>query len=176
MSTQHRSIGGAVEDVAWNIDYCFVGDKLDNDMLEDENDDDKTKFKATILVTHYGHKKAFSAPHADKKGPTDGVVKWRTDRFEDSGYVGSPVIVKSDQEESIVALRRAIAVARHGDTIPINSPVRCSKANGRMERAIRTYQGQLKSLKHFSETGGQTTAHDFMRDVIMVGCLDSGRS
>ena len=51
MSTQRRSIGGPVEDVTWNMDYCFVGDRLDNDMLEDENDDDKKTSKATILLT-----------------------------------------------------------------------------------------------------------------------------
>ena len=46
-----------------------------------------------------------------------------------------------------------IAVAGHRDTIPIHLPVRCSKANDKMERAIRTYQGQFRTLKHFSETG-----------------------
>ena len=153
LSTQHRSVGGPVEDVTWNMDYCFVGDKLDDDMLDDENNGDKKKSKAAILVTYDDFKRAFWALQTDKKGTTDGVVKWCTDRLEDSGYVGSPVTVKSDQEESIVALRRAIAVARHGDTIPINSPVRCSKANGKMERAIRTYQGQLRTLKHLFKIG-----------------------
>ena len=61
------------------MDDCFVGDKLDNDMLEDENGDDKKTGKATRLVTYDGHKKAFWALHADKKGPTDGVVKWCID-------------------------------------------------------------------------------------------------
>ena len=75
------------------MDYCFVGDNLDNELLEDENDDDKKKGKATMLVTYDGHKKALWALQADKKGPTHGVVKWCTGRFEGSGYVGSPVNV-----------------------------------------------------------------------------------
>ena len=93
MSTQHRSFGGPVEDVTWNMDYCFVGDKRDNDILEDENDDDKKRGKVTIRVTYDDDKKAFWALHVDKKRPTDGVAKWSTDRLQDSGSVGSPVIV-----------------------------------------------------------------------------------
>ena len=58
MSTQHMFTGGPIEDVTWNMDNCFVGDKLENDMLEDENDDDKKKSKATILVTYDDYEKA----------------------------------------------------------------------------------------------------------------------
>ena len=32
------------------MDYCFLGDKLDSDMQEDENNDEKKKGKATTLL------------------------------------------------------------------------------------------------------------------------------
>ena len=75
------------------MDYWFVSDELDNDMLEDEKDDDEKKSKAMTLVTYDGHKKACWALQADKKWPTDVAAKWCTDRLEDSGCVGSPVPV-----------------------------------------------------------------------------------
>lgn len=71
--------------------------------------------------------------------------------MEDSGYSGTEITVEIDQEESIVALRKAIAAARIGDTVPINSPVRCHKANGRCEGSVRIWQGQLRVLKHYFE-------------------------
>ena len=37
--------------------------------------------------------------------------------------------------------------------MPINSPVRCSKANGRFEHAIQIVAGQLRTLKHAFEDG-----------------------
>ena len=51
LSAHHRFTGGSFEDVTWNMDYCLVGDKLDDDMLDDEDNDGKKKSKAAILVT-----------------------------------------------------------------------------------------------------------------------------
>ena len=67
-------------------------------------------------------------------------------------------------------------MARHGDKMPINSPVRCSKANVKMEGAIWTYQRLLRTLRHLFERGLKTKAYEFMCDVIMVCCLDGGCS
>ena len=36
--------------------------------------------------------------------------------------------------------------------MPINSPVRCSKSNGRIENAVKRFQGQLRVLKLFFES------------------------
>ena len=60
-------------------------------------------------------------------------MKWCCSKLEDSGYAGSEVTVKTDQGESLIALRTAIAAARIGGTVPINSAVRCSKSKVRME-------------------------------------------
>ena len=35
-------------------------------------------------------------------------------------------------------------MARHGDSIPINSPVRCSEPNGEMERAKVAFEADWK--------------------------------
>ena len=39
-----------------------------------------------------------------------------------------------------------------GETVPVKSPVRDSKSNGMMEGAIRIWQGQLRTIKHFTES------------------------
>ena len=61
------------------------------------------------------------------------------------------MVLKSDQDPAMLSLKRTVAVTRRAETCPIESPVRESKANGAMERAIRTWQGQLRALKSFFE-------------------------
>ena len=43
--------------------------------------------------------------------------------IEQSGYIEEKLTFQSDQEPSIVALKNAIAAARVGGTVPIESPV-----------------------------------------------------
>ena len=56
------------------------------------------------------------------------------------------VILKSDQEHAIVALRTAIMGQRQHETIPENAPAEDSKANGRDENAIRQECAQVRSM------------------------------
>ena len=74
-------------------------------------------------------------------------MRWTTEKLEEIGYSGSKVVLKSDQEPSMLSLKKAVAIARQGETCPIESPVRESKSNGAMERTIRTWQGQLRTLR-----------------------------
>ena len=80
------------------------------------------------------------------------VVKWMVDRINLSGYNGEQLTMKSDNEDSIVALHKATAAMRYGETVLIKSPVRSSKSNGRMENAVRRWQSQLRTIKHFTES------------------------
>ena len=104
-----------------------------------------------MLVSYDDVKEAMWALCVDRKGPSEDSVKWCCDVLEDSGYGGCEITVKTDQEPAIVDLRRSIAASRTGATVPINSPVRCSKANGRVENAVKIFQGQLRVLKRFFE-------------------------
>ena len=57
------------------------------------------------------------------------------------------ITLKSDQEESIKALKKVVvSIKRNSATAMIESPVRVSKANN-IERAIRTFQLQLRTLR-----------------------------
>ena len=71
--------------------------------------------------------------------------------MEDSGYSGCEITAKPDQEPAIIGLRKATGATRTGVTVPINSPVRCSKSNERIENAVKGFKGQPRVLKHFQK-------------------------
>ena len=56
-----------------------------------------------------------------------------------------------DQEPAILAFKKAVAVARVGETVSTESPVRASKSNGKTDNAIGRWQAQLRTIKHFAE-------------------------
>ena len=68
-----------------------------------------------------------------------------------SGYRGEKITLKSDGEPSIVAIREAVVASRVGESPFLTSPVRESVGNAEVERAVRTWQGQFRTLKHFYE-------------------------
>ena len=89
---------------------------------------------------------------SEVKGVNDSSVKWTKERIDESGYLGTRIVFKSDQEESIKALKRAVAIKRQADTTMIESPVRDSKSNGSGERAVRTWAAQVRTLRHHLES------------------------
>ena len=104
------------------------------------------------LVIYDDDKCAFWAIGVKGKSVTEPLVKHFKGILDQSGYDGEKITLKSDQEPSVVALKRAVAAARSGETVPIESPVRASKSNGRMEGAIGIWQGQVRTIKHFTES------------------------
>ena len=83
----------------------------------------------------------------ESKGPTESSVKWLSKKIEDSGYNGVPITLKSDQGADIMQLKKAVSIKRESETAMVESPVRVSKANGHVERAIRTWQRQFRTLR-----------------------------
>ena len=75
------------------MDYCFLGDKAEDSMLDDIDGDQTGKL--AILVTYDELKHAFWALQVERKGPAESVVKWCSERLEDSGYGGTLVTIKS---------------------------------------------------------------------------------
>ena len=62
---------------------------------------------------------------------------------------GTPKEKEKDKtkEDASIALKKAVAVHRQAETVMLESPVRDSKANGAAERAVRTWAGQLRTLR-----------------------------
>ena len=48
-------------------------------------------------------------------------------------------------------MKKAVSASRMGETVPIESPIRASKSNGMMEGAVRRWQEQLRTIKHYTE-------------------------
>ena len=139
--------------VTWSMDYCFLGEACgaceDDEEMTDSVDG---KRKMPILVAYDDVNGAFWTLSVPAKGPTESVVERCCSKLEVSGYAGSEVTIQKDREESIMALRTAIAAARIGDTVPMNPAVRCSKPSGRVEGSIRIWLGQLRTLKRYFES------------------------
>ena len=77
--------------------------------------------------------KAIWAMAVGLKCPTQSAVKWLVGKIDEAGCRGTKIVLRSDQEESIVALKKAVAVMRQAPTVNIESPVRDSQANERLK-------------------------------------------
>ena len=73
-------------------------------------------------------------------------------KLEEAGYKGTEITMKTDQEESIMALKRAVAARREAIASLIESKVRVSVLDGRVERAVRKWRGQFRKIKHHVES------------------------
>ena len=125
--------------VTFSADYAFMTpEELDEEMQPS-------------LIMYDDHKGAFWATSVRAKGVNEAVVRYVKEILDQSGYEGQKLTFKTDQEASIVALKRAVTAARTGETVPIESPVRASKSNGMMESAVGIWQGQLRTIKHYTE-------------------------
>ena len=105
--------------VTIHMDYAFLGSEEAEEGMQ------------PTLVMFDDDKLSFWALAVKQKGATNAVVKYVAGILEQSGYQGQRITMKSDQEPSIVALKTAVAAARVGETVPIESPVRASKSNGK---------------------------------------------
>ena len=104
------------------------------------------------LVVFDDDKESFWALDGEQKGATEGIVKYVAGILDQSGYQGQKLTMKSNQEPSNLALKKAVAAERVGETVPIESPVRASKSNGRMENAVKIRQEQLRTIMHDVES------------------------
>ena len=125
--------------ITLSADYAFA-------TPEDKEEDMKPS-----RVMYGDDKDAFWAIGVESKGPSEPIVKYVKGVLGMSGYEGETITCKTDQEPSIIALERAVAAIRNGETVPIESPVRASKSNGNMENAVGRWQGQLRTINHYVE-------------------------
>ena len=140
-SKQHR---GSQEDEVLgpcvSMDYAF------------KYDDEKEEATSPVLLAVDKGSGAIWALEVDAKGVDSGAgAKWLSDRLDFAGYRGTKVTIMSDQEPSIIALKNAVAVQRNAETAFVASPVGQSKCNGLVERAIRNWRDQHRTLRHFLE-------------------------
>ena len=121
----HDHKGGNVGDkeekalgITLGMDYAFMNEDLD---LQEEEDETTA---STILVIHDSEFDAVFALQVAKKGIDDFACQWVINKLEELGHTGSEITLKSDQEASIMALKRQIAMRRQVRTPMVESQVR----------------------------------------------------
>ena len=139
---QHRSKEKNEEDAGITVcmDYCFMTPVGEADGEQEP-----------VLVMYDCRTKATWCMMTDHKGALPWVTKWCVAKLEEAGYNGKDITIKTDGEPALMDLKRSVMASRVGITTPIESPVRQSKSNGAMERAIRTWQGYLRTIKKYFE-------------------------
>ena len=140
----HHRRGDPTEEkigVTISVDYAF--------RLKEEQEDDLIP----VLVAYDNCKRSVWALGVEEKGiaSTAVAVEWLVSKLDMSGYHGVGISLKSDNEPSILALKNAIAVRRGCETSLLESPVRESKSNAHVERAIRNWRDQFRTLRHYAE-------------------------
>ena len=98
----------------------------------------------TLIVHDSRHRAAFARP-VGRKGNSWRVV---AKILEDLDYLGyKRVVLKSDQEPSIQALVRAIRDRWTGGVVIEEAPAYDPKANGAIERTVRSVKAAARTLK-----------------------------
>ena len=88
---------------------------------------------ATVAVGHTGNQ-AWVAKHV-----ADEITNW--------GYATRPVTLFSDNEPAIKTFKQEVGARREGETMFQECPEGDSSANGAAERAVRTMEGMLRTMK-----------------------------
>ena len=130
------------------MDYCYLGSEGQEGV-------------PPTLVMKCAKSKAIFSHRCEQKGP---ALEWIVKRVvRDLGILGwSKVVLKCDQEPSIVALQNAVIAERSGQvvaagapgpeaTIPENSKAYDHQSNGLAERGVQEVQGIARTVKHHIE-------------------------
>ena len=116
-----------------SLDYCFMGNR---ETLPKDN---------PVLVVYDNRSKSLGAWQVYRTG----AVQWvglEVCKFIDAlGYKHCRVVLKSDGEVSITALKDLISTLRAGPTVTVESPARESKCNGAMEVTVKSWQSQFRT-------------------------------
>ena len=73
-----------------------------------------------------------------------------TEFIGSNGDTNNDILIKTDQEEAIQALVRDVVIQRPSSckTLVEEAPVKQSKSNGLVERAVQEVEGGIRAIKH----------------------------
>ena len=120
--------------VSISIDFIFIGSK------------DVPAKKNAILVMYDNDSDAVWAYMTRRKKIPGWLVPAMLQDLNEAGYSKSRLCIRSDQEKVVKKIKTDLIAAREADSVPMESPVRESQCNGRMERMIQTLEGQIRTL------------------------------
>ena len=150
-------VGAAAEEEVPRVivDYCFITDNEPTRTEPQAESDDESLTALVMKETMCSSVWAYAL-----KSKSVAEDPWVADQLVDDmctiGMARERVVIKSDQEASIVELQSEVAKRRgfadYGVGTGIeNSKVGDSNSNGKIERAIRDVKGMIRTLKSASE-------------------------
>ena len=77
-----------------SLDYCFI------------TAEEQEKNVCPVLIMWDANMKSLGILPVVRKGAEEIVTKWACDRLDESGYRGTKITIKSDQEEAVLALKK----------------------------------------------------------------------
>ena len=123
-----------------HLDYLFLGTRP-------EPDTDARKL-ATVLGAKERDKGMTLSTVVPKKGGIEFAAKRLISFIDELGLSQCPIIMKSDQEPSIIQLIDTVKRLRVDvQTFMENSPVKSSQSNGIIERAAQSIEGHVRVMK-----------------------------
>ena len=122
-----------------SLDHCFLGSE------------EEAAAGNPFLVIFDDHSESLYAIALASKEYEDWLAEYVKAIIDELGYGGIRIAMKHDNAKELLRLRTEVTMRRSAPTVPINSPVKESKCNGAVERAVRTWQGQLRTLKDHLE-------------------------
>jgi len=111
-------------------------------MSRSDEDDERLR---PILVVKDKRTQMVAATFVDSKGATPYAVKFAAAFLKNLGY--RKVVLKSDGEHSIMALKEAAAREAAIESVPEEPPPGGHQANGLVENAIREVKRQIRVLR-----------------------------
>ena len=143
----HRTTEKDYINLEFGVDFALMTLKGEIEHVFRIREEDEVGASA-VLVGYDHRSRGIWAMAVDQKGPTGSSIAWMESKLNQAGCRGTKVVLRSDQEESIIPLKKVVAVKRQAETVSIESPVRDSRANGAFDRTIRTWAAQVRTLHH----------------------------
>ena len=129
-----------------SLDHCFLGSEMSEEMARSH----------PFLVVYDNETEGVFAICVPSKATRPWVVQYVKNVIYELGYREMKISLKSDGARELHDLWQAVAASRRHPTLPIDVPTKESKGNGAMERAVRTWAGQHRTLKsHLEQTSRQ---------------------
>ena len=119
--TSEQKEQNLVPTVAFDYDYAFMS----------RSDEDDERLRPTLVVKDE-RTQMVAATFVDSKGATPYAVKFAAAFLKKLGY--RKVVLKSDEEHSIMALKEAAAREAAIESVPEESPPGDHQANGLVEK------------------------------------------
>ena len=129
-----------------SLDHCFPG-------TEDSGEDGASvpALENPFLVMYDADSEAIYCLPVATKGVNSYVVQCVKSVIDELGYSDVRIALKNDAAPELIQLREQVRQIRNAPTASIDVPVQESRMNGAVERAVRSWEGQFRTIRDHRE-------------------------